>query len=181
MSRRRAKDLPPARCQGVFEQPISQVVWVHQEALQANSYNPNHVAPIELQLLRISLLADGWTQPLIVRENFEIVDGFHRWRLSFEPEIAAMTGGNVPVVILKDVPLSHQMMSTLRYARSRGSQGVVPMADLLRSLIDEEGVTHETLLTLLQMEREEIERLYDRSGVVGRAGRDGFNNGWRPE
>jgi ParB-like chromosome segregation protein Spo0J len=180
MTKRRSKDLPPARCIGLSQQPIQMIRWVERDDLHANSYNPNHVAPVELQLLRISLLLDGWTQPLIVREDGEIVDGYHRWMLSAEPEIGDMTNGLVPVVQL-NVPLDHQMASTLRYARARGGQGVVRMAELVRSLIDSEGMTPDDLRTLLQMETEEIERLYDRSGVVGRAGKSEFNKGWIPE
>ena len=61
------------------QMPINKVEWLKASELKANDYNPNHVAPIELKLLKISLIEDGWTQPVVIRENNEIVDGFHRW------------------------------------------------------------------------------------------------------
>ena len=66
------------------QMPINKVEWLNTSELKANDYNPNHVAPIELKLLKISLIEDGWTQPVVIRENNEIVDGFHRWMLCKE-------------------------------------------------------------------------------------------------
>ena len=63
-------------------QPINKVEWIKSEELKANDYNPNHIPPPELKLLKTSIIADGWTQPIVVREDNEIVDGFHRWVLS---------------------------------------------------------------------------------------------------
>jgi ParB-like chromosome segregation protein Spo0J len=53
-----------------------------QDAITANDYNPNNVAPPEKRLLSKSLELDGFTQPIVVTESepqhYEIVDGFHR-------------------------------------------------------------------------------------------------------
>jgi ParB-like chromosome segregation protein Spo0J len=68
------------------QQPISNVQWIDRELLQANDYNPNHVASPELRLLAQSILESGWTQPIVARSvdngRYEIVDGFHRWTVS---------------------------------------------------------------------------------------------------
>lgn len=175
------KKLPEARVRGMGNQPLMKVEWVPREALHANNYNPNHVAPIEMHLLKISILEDGWTQPIVVRPDGEIVDGFHRWTCSAEPEIAAMTGGKVPVVRLLDLDRDHQIMSTIRHNRARGTHAVLKMADIVRSLIDDEGCTYEEVMSRLQMEFEEVDRLYDRSGITKRASKDAFNTGWVPE
>ena len=64
------------------DQPIDCVLWVKQDDITANDYNPNNVAPPEKRLLTTSLELDGFTQPIVVTENapqhYEIVDGFHR-------------------------------------------------------------------------------------------------------
>jgi ParB-like chromosome segregation protein Spo0J len=64
------------------EQPIDCVLWIRQDAITANDYNPNNVAPPEKRLLSQSLELDGFTQPIVVTESepqhYEIVDGFHR-------------------------------------------------------------------------------------------------------
>ena len=92
------------------QMPISQVEWVKATELKANDYNPNHVAPIELKLLKVSLMEDGWTQPVVIRENNEIVDGFHRWTLcSKDKQISEMTDGMVPVVRLKEKDISEKL------------------------------------------------------------------------
>jgi hypothetical protein len=46
-------------------QPISSVCWLHRNLLAPNSYNPNAVAPPELELLKLSILEDGWTTPIV--------------------------------------------------------------------------------------------------------------------
>ena len=93
------------------QMPISKVEWVKATELNANDYNPNHVAPVELKLLKVSLIEDGWTQPVVIRENNEIVDGFHRWTLcSKDKDVSKMTDGHVPVVRLKEKDISNQMI-----------------------------------------------------------------------
>lgn len=44
-------------------QPVDCVLWVKQELVAPNDYNPNNVAPPEKRLLQTSLEADGFTQP----------------------------------------------------------------------------------------------------------------------
>ena len=64
--------------EGKENQPVNQVKWVKRDKLTANDYNPNKVAPVELELLKTSIKLCGWTQPIVIRENNTIVDGFHR-------------------------------------------------------------------------------------------------------
>ena len=47
-------------------QPVDCVLWVKQEQVAPNDYNPNNVAPPEKRLLQTSLEADGFTQPVVV-------------------------------------------------------------------------------------------------------------------
>src|SRR5262245_40814130 len=84
--------------------PVSRVQWVPLEKVEANSYNPNRVAPNELRLLYTSIKADGYTQPVVTiydeaREKYVIVDGFHRWLiLKRYPDIRETTNGLLPIV-----------------------------------------------------------------------------------
>jgi ParB-like chromosome segregation protein Spo0J len=162
-------------------QPLDAVAWVPRANIRPNDYNPNAVPPPELRLLRISLLEDGWTQPIVVhRDTNVIVDGEHRWTVAADPEVAGLTGGLVPVVYVEG-DLAHRMMSTVRHNRARGEHGVRPMAGIVRALL-ESGCEKEDVMVLLQMEEEEVDRLAERAGmpeVVGRQGA-GFNAGWVP-
>lgn len=44
---------------GKDNQPISTFNWVLRDELTANNYNPNRVAPIELELLKTSIKLCG--------------------------------------------------------------------------------------------------------------------------
>lgn len=158
------------------------MAWLPRDRLRANLYNPNRVAPPELDLLRLSLLADGWTQPLVARpdgDGLEIVDGFHRWTLAAEPEVAALTGGLVPVVLLARGP-ADQMASTIRHNRARGLHGVLRMAEIVRALLEAHGWSGEAVARALGMEDEEVRRLADRAGLPARHADRELGRGWIP-
>lgn len=161
-------------------QPISRVEWVPRERLHANNYNPNKVPKIELDLLAQSILTSGWTQPIVVDNEDQIIDGFHRWTVSDRPEIAALTAGCIPIVRLNGTR-REQMLATIRHNRARGQHSIAPMAAIVRELRDD-GMTEEEIWDELRMEDEEVERLYDLAPLPERASREreGFNKGWKP-
>ena len=165
---------------GIEHQPVSQVQWVERESLRANAYNPNTVFRPELALLKLSLLEDGWTQPIVARPDGEIVDGFHRWTLSAHPELHAMTNGRVPVVFLKGKTASEQRISTIRHNRARGQHGVLKMSKILRDLV-EAGVPPQRIESALGMETEEVDRLTDVRSSPDHAGKESFGQGWVPD
>lgn len=169
--------------EGLDAQPVSAVEWVDRNALTANDYNPNHVSPPEKRLLKISLLSDGWTQPIVAYPDGEIVDGFHRWLLAEDSEVQAMTGGMVPVVYLpEDTSLEHRKMSTIRHNRARGTHEVVKMSDIVCDLHDR-GVDKERIGELMQMEEEEVQRFLDHGNMLKKMGEGEFGQGWttKPE
>lgn len=161
-------------------QPVSRVTWVPRRRLRANHYNPNSVAPPELELLKTSILEDGWTQPIVVLPDFTIVDGFHRWTVSADPAVRALTDGLVPVVTI-DADPCHRMMSTVRHNRARGTHAVLRMAEIVRAMV-EAGMPGAEICERLGMEDEELERLLDRSGMTvrGAGGRQTFGRAWAP-
>jgi ParB-like chromosome segregation protein Spo0J len=199
MARRRpvrpAADPDAPRC--LTDEPVSRVLWVHRDLLRANDYNPNHVAPAELELLIVSILADGYTQPIVARRvvlpprasagagvEYEIIDGFHRWLTSEDPRLRARYGGMVPVACV-EADRVHQQMSTIRHNRARGQHGVVPMATMVKDML-EHGVDPAQLQIGLGMEDEEVARLADRAGMPVRGAvlpqrpEAGFGHAWVP-
>ena len=63
------------------QHPVSHVIWVPASEVQANDYNPNTVAPPEMELLELSIKSDGFTQPIVcwrTEDHYEVIDGFHR-------------------------------------------------------------------------------------------------------
>ena len=64
--------------------PVYNVKAVPLDKIQANSYNPNAVAPPEMKLLELSIWEDGYTMPIVCYylpdvDKYEIVDGYHRY------------------------------------------------------------------------------------------------------
>lgn len=164
------------------EQPISDVRWVSRDLLDANDYNPNHVATPELRLLEQSIVESGWTQPIVVRpvgDRYEIVDGYHRWTVSSRKRVYSMTNGLVPVVVIDPDP-AHQRMATIRHNRARGKHAVVKMADIVATLVDELHVTEDELGTRLGMDHEEVSRLLVRGSMLKRGAAEGFGEAWKP-
>lgn len=161
--------------------PVSSVQWKHRDDLDPNDYNPNSVAPPELRLLEISILEDGWTQPLVALDDGTIVDGYHRWLVSGSDEMLEKYGGYVPVATVA-ADETHRKMSTIRHNRARGTHGIVPMAEIVRHML-EDGVSEEEIQRRLQMEDEEVHRLADRAGMPARAKeeQDGFGMAWAVE
>lgn len=160
--------------------PLQRLQWIKRETLSPNHYNPNSVAPPELDLLKTSIKEDGWTQPIVANPDMTIVDGFHRWTVSGHPEIYALTDGYVPVVILEPRNLEHQQMSTIRHNRARGRHGVLEMGRIVQDLLDS-GLTTEEVMKRLQMEREEVIRLTNTQGVMGHPDLDKpYSPAWEP-
>lgn len=166
--------------------PVNAVEWVPVDAIEANDYNPNQQPPPEHRLLKISLLEDGWTQPIVVVDDGSgakpvIVDGEHRWRIvRAEPDVADRTDGLIPIVRLRR-PRAHLMMATIRHNRARGEHTVAGMSAIVRELLAS-GYPADDLAFLMQMELEEIDRLADKAGMPERVARDGadFSKGWVP-
>lgn len=163
-------------------QPVSQVRWLHRDLLKANDYNPNVIAPPELELLKLSILEDGWTCPIVTlpeqNGRYQIVDGYHRWKISSDPQVYALTGGLIPTVQVALDPI-HRQMSTIRHNRARGTHGVLRMADIVRGMIAD-GVSEKELMKRLGMEREEVARLNNRAGMPDQIKTTSFNNAWVP-
>ncbi len=165
----------------LMTQPVSSVRWIKRETVHANSYNPNNVAPPELRLLKISILENGWSQPIVVTEENEVVDGYHRWLVSEDKAVAALTDGMIPVVTLTDLTPAEQRMATIRHNRARGQHHVVKMADIVSDLAAKYNLSPEEIQRRLQMDEEEVSRLMDHGDMRTRGSTDNFNQGWVPQ
>ena len=120
--RRQIHELSPLR-----HHPVDFVEWLPAGAVQANDYNPNQVAPPEMELLRLSIDHDGYTQPIVTYadgDGREVVDGFHRHRVGTEyPEVAASLHGFLPLVKIRaeTEDRSDRIAATIRHNRAAGS------------------------------------------------------------
>ena len=69
--------------------PVLNVKMVDIDKVVANDYNPNKVAPPEMELLKHSIEEDGYTQPIVTyydkkNDKYIVIDGFHRYRCAKE-------------------------------------------------------------------------------------------------
>lgn len=140
--------------------PLSTLQWVDRDRVKPNDYNPNKVSKQNLELLKQSILTNGWTLPIVVRPDFTIIDGFHRWTVAGEEPLKSMLEGQVPVVIVEHKDKAGNIYGTVTHNRARGTHLLEPMKAIVRELMGE-GKSIEEIGKQLGMRPEEIFRLSD--------------------
>ena len=140
--------------------PLSTLQWVDRDKVIPNDYNPNRVSKENLRLLTQSILSNGWTLPIVVRPDYTIIDGFHRWTVAGEEPLKSMLGGKVPVVIVAHAEHSEDIYGTVTHNRARGTHLLEPMKKIVKELLDE-GKSVEEIGKQLGMRAEEVFRLSD--------------------
>lgn len=139
--------------------PLSTLQWVEREKLRANDYNPNKVSEDNLQLLVQSILSNGWTLPIVVRPDYTIIDGFHRWTVAGREPLLSLLGGKVPVVIVDHGGNdSADVYGTITHNRARGVHLLEPMKAIVKRLMGE-GKSIPEIGKQLGMAPEEVFRL----------------------
>ena len=168
-----------------YKSPVYNVIAVSVEKVVPNTYNPNAVAPPEMRLLYDSIKNDGYTMPIVcyhdkAEDQYIIVDGFHRYRIMLEhPDIYQREHGLLPVSVI-DKPLEQRMASTIRHNRARGSHDVDLMGNVVKEL-HELGRSDAWISKHLGMERDEILRLKQITGLAALFKDIEFGQAWRPE
>ena len=168
-----------------YKSPVYNVIAVSVEKVVPNTYNPNAVAPPEMRLLYDSIKNDGYTMPIVcyhdkAEDQYIIVDGFHRYRIMLEhPDIYQREHGLLPVSVIEK-PLEQRMASTIRHNRARGSHDVDLMGNVVKEL-HELGRSDAWISKHLGMERDEILRLKQITGLAALFKDIEFGQAWRPE
>lgn len=151
-------------------EPVDRVRWIPIEKVEPNDYNPNKVAPIELQLLLKSIDHDGYTQPVVVihdadRDVYVIVDGFHRYYvMASNEELRERCHGLLPcAVIEKDV--NERMAATIRHNRARGKHSIQGMANMVFQMLSN-GMGDADICNELGLEPEELLKLKHITGFA---------------
>ena len=138
--------------------PLEKLHFVDRTKLKANDYNPNKVSEENLKLLTQSILTNGWTLPIVVRPDYTIIDGFHRWTVSGRDPLLTKLGGKVPVVVVDHADDSANVYGTITHNRARGTHLLEPMKVIVQSLIDA-GKSLDEISKETGMKKEEIFRL----------------------
>lgn len=168
------------------KEPVDCVQWVKQDMVYANDYNPNAVAPREMELLYTSIKEDGYTQPIVVwhtEKGYEVVDGFHRNRVGKECEdIKERVLGYLPVVIINEEveDRGQRIASTIRHNRARGTHKVDAMSDIVLEL-KKRNWSNEKIAKKLGMDADEILRLSQIGGLAEMFADKEFSEAWTME
>lgn len=168
-------------------EPVDCVLWVKNESVYANDYNPNSVAPPEMELLRLSIANDGYTQPIVSMQDVdgkrEVIDGFHRNRVGKEcEEIQSRVHGYLPVVTIRESQSdkNNRIASTIRHNRARGKHRVESMSDIVVDL-KRRNWSPEKIAKELGMDSDEVLRLSQISGLVEMFNDKDFSIAWEAE
>lgn len=167
-------------------EPVDCVLWVKADDVQSNDYNPNSVAPPEMELLRTSINNDGYTQPIVTfpeNEKYTVVDGFHRNRVGKEcGEIKKKIMGYLPVTVIRPTQTNRndRIASTIRHNRARGKHKVESMSDIVIELKKRNWST-QRISKELGMDEDEILRLCQISGLVEVFQNEDFSKAWEVE
>lgn len=152
-----------------MKSPVYNVKAIPIEEIQANSYNPNSVAPPEMKLLYESIKEDGYTMPIVCYKlpngKYEIVDGYHRYTVMLtHKDIYKREGGKLPVVVI-DKDISNRMASTIRHNRARGSHSIELMMNIVGEL-KKSGMSDQWIMKEVGMDADELLRYKQLSGIA---------------
>ncbi|MET9260306.1 ParB/RepB/Spo0J family partition protein [Amycolatopsis sp. NPDC004079] len=165
------------------EQPVDCVLWLPADQVGGNDYNPNAVAPPEMELLTHSIATDGYTQPIVAwpaGDRQEVVDGFHRHRIGKENAgVRTRVHGRLPVTLINTARTGRddRMASTIRHNRARGEHQVGRMADIVVEM-SRNGKTDQWIARELGMEPDEVLRLRQTTGLAELFADEEFSEAW---
>ena len=165
-------------------EPVDFVQWVPNTAVHSNDYNPNVVAPPEMELLRLSISADGYTQPIVTMDEGdgerEVIDGFHRHRVGKECEdVQKRVQGYLPVVTIRQDRMERKdrIASTIRHNRARGKHRIDAMSEIVVEL-KRRNWSDERVAKELGMDADEVLRLCQITGLSELFNDDDFSRAW---
>ena len=164
-------------------EPVECVQWVKSDLVFANDYNPNSVAPPEMELLHTSIQEDGYTQPIVVWQHdgmYEVVDGFHRNRVGKEyDDVKERIHGYLPVVVINNdrEDKGDRIASTIRHNRARGKHRVEAMSDIVIEL-KRRNWSDAKIGKELGMDADEVLRLTQITGLAEMFADKDFSQAW---
>lgn len=142
------------------QDPVDRIEWRVADELRANDWNPNVVHAPELRLLETSILENGWVQPVLINATGLVIDGFHRVYLARSSKpLRERYAGEVPCAVL-DLDDYQARLLTVRINRAKGTHVAIRMSSLVKSVIDEGGLSPEEVARQIGASRAEVDLLY---------------------
>lgn len=139
--------------------PVLNAVLVNRSMVQANDYNPNHVAKDKMQLLKTSVVENGFCFGIVSIFDYEIqkfviIDGDHRNQISGDKWLNFKY---VPLVILKH-KMEKRLSATVQFNKARGVHKIEGNAELVRRMV-ELNIADIDICKALGMDADEVLRL----------------------
>lgn len=165
--------------------PSLNVQLIPANEIIGNDYNPNHVAPPEMKLLKLSIKKDGVTMPVVVCDTpenkkypYTVVDGFHRTTvIQQDKEVNASLHGYVPISRLNK-KLEERITSTVRHNMARGTHQVELSAKLV-TMLKKHNWTNARIGLELGMDADEVLRLKQITGLAEAFKDEEFSKSWK--
>ena len=128
--------------QNIYEEngikfPVLNAVLVHKNLIQPNDYNPNHVAKDKMELLKTSIVENGFAFGIVAIydseiEKFIIIDGYHRdvitgkgWlKLTYKP------------LVILDHSMEKRLAATVQFNKARGVHKIDLNAELVKRMVE---------------------------------------------
>lgn len=151
---------------GKIQVPCMNTILVNTKLIIANTYNPNFVASDKMELLKQSIIDNGFCFPVVAIwddecELFCIVDGFHRSSIANSDWLDF---DYIPLVFLEH-DIKQRMAATVQFNKARGVHQVDLDAELIRVLI-EQGMDENDISVHLGIDLETIHRYKQVTGVA---------------
>lgn len=146
--------------------PCLDIRLVNREDIKANNYNPNNVPADKMELLKQSIIDNGFCFPIVTiwseeEQKYIIIDGFHRFTMC-APEWLDIE--QVPVVVL-DHGISQRMAATIQFNKARGVHEIDGDADIVKSL-SEQGLSDADICKHLGLDAETVLRYKQLTGIL---------------
>jgi ParB-like chromosome segregation protein Spo0J len=161
--------------------PCANTILVKVALIVANIYNPNSVSSDKMELLKRSILDNGFAFPVVAiwdedQQRFVVIDGFHRTTIG-GPDW--LDFDYVPVAVL-DHDITKRMAATVQFNKARGVHQVDLDAEVIRALI-EQGVSEPDIAQRLGIDMETIHRYKQLTGVADLFKNSDYSMSWEIE
>ena len=162
-------------------EPIDFVEWVPASSLEANGWNPNHMAQNELNMLSGSMRKYGMFQAIVTSELFEgkrrIIDGWHRnYMGSTDTVMKERMRGYLPISYIKGDE-ADQREATLIANETKGKHYIEKEGYVIRDL-HELGRSDEDMSRTLGKTEEELVRLKQITGIAAKFSNREYSKAW---
>lgn len=161
-----------------IKMPCLAIKLVNRNDITANNYNPNSVPSDKMELLKQSIIDNGFCFPIVTiwseeEQKYVIIDGFHRFTMC-SPEWLDIE--QVPIVVL-DHDISQRMAATVQFNKARGVHEIEGDANIVKSL-SQQGLSDADICKHLGLDAETVLRYKQLTGILELFKNNSYSPAW---